>query len=336
MSRAGNNVRNGTETADDLAVIDAWRAAHRAVLNTFQALLRGRTRGTNIVVAQRHKRRTTIFGKLRRYPKMQLGRMDDVAGCRLIFINVPALYSFRAKIHAGYFNHVLKNDVDKYDYIKSPKPTGYRGVHDVYEYDVRSVAGQNYKGLLIELQYRTLVQHAWATTVEVVGFITENQPKFQQGDKRYEEILRLASEILARAFEDSKSSLPELTDAEVVRQFVELDGELNFMHMLRGLNAADRDISNNRNVLLIFSPQEELRVMTYRDATEALRALFQLERENPGKDVVLVRGDTPEDVRIAFKNYFSDAREFIDLVDNGCKKLVRNKTIRLGGRMRRE
>jgi hypothetical protein len=40
---------------------------------------------------------------------------------------------------------------------------------------------------------------------------------------------------------------------------------------------------------------------TFRDATDALGALFTIERENPGKDVVLVRGDTSEDVRIAFK-----------------------------------
>jgi hypothetical protein len=59
VNQAGQNVRMGTATLDDLHVIDQWRAAHRNVLNTFQAILRQRTRGTGITVAQRHKRKRT-------------------------------------------------------------------------------------------------------------------------------------------------------------------------------------------------------------------------------------------------------------------------------------
>ena len=74
VSRAGNAVRHGTQTDEDLRIIDEWRAAHRPVLNTFQAILRNRTRDTGIVVAQRHKRRSTIFDKLKRFPNMMLAR----------------------------------------------------------------------------------------------------------------------------------------------------------------------------------------------------------------------------------------------------------------------
>src|SRR3954471_5697318 len=59
VRRAGNAVREGEATTDDYAVIDMWRAAHRPVLNTFQAILRTRTRGTEIVVAQRQKRKNS-------------------------------------------------------------------------------------------------------------------------------------------------------------------------------------------------------------------------------------------------------------------------------------
>lgn len=179
VNRAGDAVRGGHPRDEDLDVINTWRAAHRAVLNTFQAILRNRTRGQKIAVAQRHKRRSTIFDKLHRLPGMRLARMDDVAGCRLIFDSTDALYAFRTTLHSAHFNHELKNEIDKYDYIKRPKDTGYRGVHDVYAYDVNSEHGKPYKGLLIELQYRTNHQHAWATAVEVIGFITESQPKFK-------------------------------------------------------------------------------------------------------------------------------------------------------------
>ena len=329
VNRAGNNVRDDVSTLDDLVVIDVWREAHRPVLNTFQAILRNRTRDTGVVVAQRHKRKRTIFDKLRRYPRMQLSRMDDVAGCRLIFNDLTELREFRERFHNARFNHKLRNEPDRYDYIRHPKESGYRGIHDVYSYNVNSEAGRPYEGLLIELQYRTLHQHAWATCVEIVGFLTENQPKFDRGDDRYLQILRLASEIIARAFEGERSCLHGLDDAEVVQQFLALDASLHFLQMLRGLNAADGEIRGQRNVILIFSEDEELETRSYRDAPEALRALFELERENPGKDIVLVKADTSEEVRIAFRNYFSDASEFIQLMEIGVERLSPDRVVYL-------
>lgn len=322
VNRAGAAVRDRSATDEDLAAIDEWRAAHRGVLNTFQAILRNRTRGTGIAVAQRHKRKRTIFDKLLRFPQMQLARMDDVAGCRLIFRRVRDLYDFREDFHRARFNHKRRNEFDKYDYIKQPKTTGYRGVHDVYEYDVKSDVGKGLAGLYVEIQYRTLVQHAWATAVEVIGFVTESQPKFQQGDRRYEHAMALASEILARAHEGAKGPFPGLGDRELVKEFLALDRELHLLRMLRGLNSTDKAVSAKRNAILIMSATGELEVKTYREAPDALRALFELEKEMPDRDIVLVRADTSDEVRIAFRNYFSDARDFIKLVEDGCTKLT--------------
>jgi len=326
VNRAGVKMREGQPTAEDLQVFDAWRAAHRGVLNTFQSILRNRTRYSATVVAQRHKRRSTIVGKLNRYRDMQLARMDDVAGCRLIFKTVDDLYKFRSDFHQARFRHKRRNSVDKYNYIKRPKSTGYRGIHDVYSYDVNSDTGRPLKGLLVELQYRTLIQHAWATTVEVIGFITESQPKFQQGDKRYEEAMAFASEILARSFEASTGPYPQRSDHDVVAEFQRIDREISLLKTLRGLNVADTEITTKRNAILIFLKSGELEVRTYRDATSALLALFLLERDMPNRDVVLVRADTTDDVRLAFRNYFSDAKDFIDLIGTGCQKLLANKT----------
>lgn len=231
------------------------------------------------------------------------------------------LFAFRKDFHKARFNHTRRSDVDKYDYIKHPKRTGYRGVHDVYEYGVKSDVGWPLKGLLVEIQYRTLVQHAWTTAVEVIGFITESQPKFEEGDQRYQHAMALASEILARAFEEAVGPFPEMTDVELVEEFLRAEKEINLMEMLRGLNAADSMVTANRNAILIMQKSGELDVRSYRDATEALRELFELEKQFPESDVVLVRADTGEDVRLAFKNYFSDARDFIRLVEDGCTKL---------------
>lgn len=321
VTRAGEAIRSGSATPEDIAVIEEWRAAHRGVLNTFQAILRFRTKGRKITVAQRHKRRNTIFNKLQRLQGMQLARMDDVAGCRLIFNSIQDLDSFRAEFQKARFNHKLRNDPDKYNYIKNPKLTGYRGIHDVYEYDVRSDAGKNLAGLYIEIQYRTLIQHAWATAVEVIGFITESQPKFQQGDGRYAAAMALASEILARAHEGEKGPYPDLSDADLLERFLSMDQDLALIQTLKGLSQAKTEISGKRNAILNFAEDGSLDVKSYRDATDALRALFELERKFPKNDIVLVRADTSDEVRLAFRNYFSDASEFIRLIEAGCTKI---------------
>lgn len=323
VSRAGDAVRASSATEEDFDVIERWRAAHRHVLNSFQSILRNRTRGEDVVVAQRHKRRSTIFGKLLRFPGMRLHRMDDVAGCRLIFPDLDSLYAFRRQLHQARFKHELRNEEGKYDYIKNPKADGYRGIHDVYKYDANSQHGATFKGLQIELQYRTIYQHAWATCVEVVGLVTKSNPKFKQGDKRYETIMAFASEMIARVWENLPGPLPHLSDSELVGLFQDMNNELDFMSMLSELDASNAAMGGrNHNIILIFSEGEPLEVLTYRDARTAVNALFELEVEHifTDKDIVLVRGNR-QDVRNAFRNYFSDARDFLLYINEAIDTL---------------
>jgi putative GTP pyrophosphokinase len=102
---------------------------------------------------------------------------------------------------------------------------------------------------------------------------------------------------------------------------LDIEKELMLINTLRGLNQAKSEVSDKKNTILIFSDKKELEVKSYRDATDALRALFILEEQMPQNDIVLVRADSSEEVREAFRNYFSDAREFIRLIDKACEKL---------------
>ncbi len=328
VNRAGAAVRSDTATVEDLLVIEEWRAAHRPVLNTFQAILRNRTRHKNISVAQRHKRQKTIFGKLTRLPKMELARMDDVAGCRLIFDDIDSLREFRENFHKAKFKHRRRGEIDKYDYISKPKASGYRGIHDVYEYDVNSDVGKRFAGLYVEIQYRTLAQHAWATAVELIGFVTESQPKFQQGDLRYQRAMALASEILARHVEGAKGPFPDTLDRDLVSEFLSIDKDIGLLRMLKGLNSANKAVNEKRNAILMFSGTSELEIFYFASATDALDALFELERQHPKKDIVLVRADTSDEMRLAFRNYFSDAKDFIELIERGCVALSGARSVK--------
>ena len=330
INRAGDALRRMRLTADpealapqDAIYLDAWRGAHRHVINTFQGILRNRTRGTGIVVAQRLKRRATIIDKLQREPGMRLSRMDDVAGCRLIFPTLKELHFFRGEFQGARFNHRVKNHLDKYDYIKRPKPLGYRGIHDIYEYQTASTKGAPLNGLLIELQYRTRCQHAWATSVEIMTHLTGFEPKFNRGDQNHIEFLRLASEIIARTCEDTKSCFPDQSDAEVAQAFEAVEEKLHLMPVMRRMQPNEEMPGGPGTEVFILQigKDQSLKVHEYPNRGAAAPAYFKLEKEHPKDDIVLVTAESFAEMRDTFRNYFYDVREFVRLVDEGCKVL---------------
>lgn len=321
INKAGENFKMGIETDEDHQIFDDWRSAHRFVLNSFQAMLRTKVKNKQIIFAQRHKRKKTIIDKLKRIDGMKLSRMDDVAGCRLIFKDITSLNEFRDGFHKSSFDHTLRNENDKYNYIKMPKKTGYRGIHDIYIYNVRSERREELSGLQIEIQYRTLVQHYWATTNEIIGFITESQPKFERGDIRYQIAMQYASEILARVYEKCTGPMQDIDNITLVNKFDEINKELGLLNILKRLNTFNTNVTTKKNTILIYKDNEELQLRSYRDSGDAIKALFRLEKEFPGYDIVLVKADKNEDIKMSFKNYFTDAKDFIRMIEEGTNIL---------------
>jgi putative GTP pyrophosphokinase len=68
ITKAGARIANGEFSAADVVKLENWRASHAWVINTFQVNLRRRSRGRDIVVGTRLKRRATIVNKLHRFP----------------------------------------------------------------------------------------------------------------------------------------------------------------------------------------------------------------------------------------------------------------------------
>ena len=301
--------------------IEAWRSAHAAVLNTFQAILRNRAKDYEGSVVQRLKRKSTIFDKLHRQEKMELSRMDDVAGCRVILPDIKTLQEFRASLHQANFKHVLKNDPVKYHYIRQPKTDGYRGIHDVYAYDVNSLEGQHLKGLRVEIQYRTLVQHSWATANEILGFITGSQPKYHRGDSRFVNAMALASEILARGLEGCTGPFDDWSNNQVVRRFIELDDELGLRLRLKALQVADQTKSSPHGHVVLSKSGVTLTVTNFQNANAAMAYLFEKENLDPDADTVYVTGDTVDGIRLGYKNYYGDATEFLTMLEEATHRM---------------
>lgn len=330
VAAAGRRFRDHRATEEDAAVIENWRAAHAYVLNTFQNNLRARARGIGATVAQRLKRRVTIFDKLQREPNMALSHMHDIAGCRVIFDSIEELTNFRASLHESRAQHrLIGRDVDQYNYLIRPKHTGYRGVHDVYAYEVSSEAGKLWNGLMVEIQYRTQVQHAWATAVEVADLTTSSRIKFDQGTGAHRDFFRLASELLARAFEGSSSCCPEMSNPELGKAFVDVAVKSGLWVTLNRLRAIPAEPSERRNAILVYYLDEQielderLRVFRYENTIKAIHEYGRLEKELDGKaDVVLVRASTDGSIREAYRNYYSDVEAFLTYIRSSLERLL--------------
>lgn len=313
---------------EDVLVIENWRASHNHILNSWQATLRQRCKGIDVVFAQRLKRRATIFNKLKREPEMSLARMHDIAGCRLIFKTIEELNDYRESLHASRMKHIRKSP-ERYNYIDSPAPSGYRGVHEIYKYNniTRKDRPQYWNGLLVEIQFRTVFQHAWATAVEVAGALTGNHAKFNQGSEDNIEFFRLTSEIIARAHEGLTSCKSHLTNHELIKEFNELEVRIKLLRDLDGVRTVNKHFSiQGKSVILVFSEHDgmaHVEVEVFDSMPVATKHYFELEKKynDQDVDVVLVRSESEANIKNAFRNYFSDTDDFVKLVRSGIKKL---------------
>lgn len=334
VRRAGKIIAKGQETPDDIAVVDQWRAAHSYVLNTFKVWLLHKIRasGINAEFAQRLKRRNTVIDKLRRTKPdgtpliRDVTSMHDFAGCRIIFDNIDDLQEFRKYLHSpkvlGNVDHKPKHpDFDKYNYIESPKITGYRGIHDVFLHHPRphragtSTSGP-WQGLMVEIQYRTRAQHAWATALEISDLIDGQRTKFGHGEDARGEFFAMASEIIARRHEGMQRAYAELETHQLETKFYRAEEQL---HILQRLNAMRQfelyDQLRKHNVLNIVRSGEgySLEIEVFSSSRKAIDRANELESSADSLNAVYVTGE-PAQLKSAYRNYFNDPVDFVQLL----------------------
>lgn len=336
VNRAGKAIAQGLGTDDDLEIVDQWRAAHGYVINTFQIFFKRRVQKINpdIEFAQRLKRRSTVIDKIaRRHPDgrplmSDVTSMQDFAGCRLIFEKLTDLSNFRDYVHSSksmeHVAHKLRHDPSKYDYINHPKSSGYRGIHDVYAHYPRahrrgSKESEPWQGLLVEVQYRTRVQHAWATALEISDIVDGQKTKFDLDDTDRVRFFALASEILARYHEGISNAMVESTTEDLCAEFGRLEKSLNILQRLHALKVSGGfDKIRRHNVLNVYKGEDgnlNLEILTFSSPADAIEKASDLENNSDSLNAVYVRADNPSQVRSAYRNYFNDPVDFVRLVN---------------------
>lgn len=84
-------------------------------------------------------------------------KIQDIAGIRILCKYVDDVY----RVYDLLASRKDIEIVSLKDYIKEPKPSGYRSLHLIAKYNVETLEGQ--QSIYIEFQIRTLSMHLWAS-----------------------------------------------------------------------------------------------------------------------------------------------------------------------------
>jgi ppGpp synthetase/RelA/SpoT-type nucleotidyltranferase len=306
---------------DGYHVLENWRTSHALPLNVLQAGLRGRVQRIeqNVIVAQRLKRFSSIMNKLVREPSMKLSQMHDLGGCRAILSSIRAVYGIY-EMYCGHGSLLPNEGTPKpYDYIKSPKDDGYRGIHVVARYHARTPSRSPWNGQRIEIQLRTKLQHAFATAVETVTTFTRQPLKFGAGPTEWRRFFSLMGSALAiREQTQLVSGTPD-KEEELIAELRGTAKELRVHQRLRGWTDAlqtlpRKHIKDSKWLLLALdTTQNTIKVTGYKDRKEASREISEIEKsKRPDLDAVLVWVNSVKRLRTAYPNYYADTKEFLD------------------------
>ncbi|EOD2802072.1 RelA/SpoT domain-containing protein [Klebsiella aerogenes] len=326
VKKAGEAIRkNEGDIAAAIEIIRDYRAAHLYPLTIIKNLVWKHSKkiNSNAVIARRLKRLPTIIDKLQRKTldginpnSMSVTGMSDIGGCRVILDNKQELLALNSALNQSRTTHRTKR---VRDYLSNPKPTGYRGIHRIYDCYYNDKV-HLWKGFTIEVQLRTKLQHLWATTIEVVDLCEGKALKTNpfEADRRWTEFFFIMSEFLAD--EDGFINMDNTTKNKYKNRLNDINNALGAYNKLASFRAvfSSKDIeikSQGKSfaVLIIDEENRRVRYVFYSDKQkkDAL-AHYSSEEKNATNNVLLVQMDDIKSIRNAYPNYLIDTTEFLN------------------------
>ena len=324
--KAGKTIKKGDapeqEAAQATKIIDNWRAAHAFPMHViYMHLRRIAASHSDIIVAERLKRLDSIVNKLKREPSMSLWTMQDLGGCRFIVSSIDDIYKYANEYENSRKRHILKS---QYDYVQQPKASGYRSLHRVYEYHSDSIDTYN-RNMLIEIQFRTHLQHLWATAVETMGLFTKEAIKSGQGDAEVKRFFQLASALIAK--KENQPIPPNVVDDidEIISELEGVNSKNNYLDFLSGIRVAvnfqthkGKEKKAQYYILILNYNTKRLSIKSFmpsqfEEANEVYSSIESTRAETK-IDAVLVNVSSFKALKSAYPNYFSDIGEFVDII----------------------
>ena len=182
--------------------------------------------------------------------------------------------------------------------------------------------------MLIEIQFRTHLQHLWATAVETMGLFTKESIKSGFGSEDVKRFFVLVSALIAKM--EKQSLPPNVIDDqnEIISEIEYLNNKNNYLDFLSGIRVAV-DIQSTKSsksskfsvayyILILNYVTRRLQIRGFKanqieEANEVYNAI-EATRAEDKIDAVLVRVSSFNTLKKAYPNYFSDIGEFVNLV----------------------
>lgn len=330
INKAGEIIRNGTDDEKEQAIelLNQWRYNHMLPLRNIRAIVDSRLKKLDIdcIVGQRLKRMTSIIGKITRFPDMAISKMQDVGGIRII---VPKITDVK-KVHDALIKK-SKHEVvvPPKDYIESPKPDGYRSLHQVFKY--QNEQNEDINNMRIEIQIRTKLQHAWATSVETLGVIDKVSYKSGYGEEENRKFFKIASALFS--LKENCNVLEEYkhyTKDALINELKQIEQKQQILTKLKGLSILKPSLSLTSSgdvffVLLLSAENQKdfsIKVIPFDDEEQATIHYDTLEKKTRNDrvtSVVLVRSKNLKELKKAYPNYFLDTQNFVKTIEDIIK-----------------
>lgn len=296
-----------------------FRACHHFPLDVIYVTLRRRAQKVNskALTAQRIKRHASVVRKLIFQPNMKLSQMQDIGGCRAVMPNIQSVEELRNVYLTRQLAHHFNGEKD---YIQNPQKTGYRGIHLKYRFNGKGTS-EPWDGLKIEIQLRTLLQHRWATAVEVAGTFTNTALKSNRGNAEWLRFFALMSSIFA--LRENRSTVPgtPATHDELCKEICELNASHYIVPTFTNFHTLiprfEEGKSRARFYLVTLNPltsEVDVRAFKKEEGKEADAAYAEAEKanlNNPDIQVVLVSVPSTTALKHAYPNYFLDTADFL-------------------------
>jgi DNA-binding transcriptional regulator YhcF (GntR family) len=313
IKRLGEAIVNNGGIIDDdqLDLLQDYRKSFTEPLGlTFNKLVAIKNNvGRDGIIAFRLKRIRTIINKVLRNPSMQLDRMGDIAGIRLIFENQSQVYKALKLIQSEF---EISGKIR--DYIDSPKKIGYKGIH-VY------IKDGNFNKR-IEVQIRTREYHNWSTLVEITDLLYSTRLKElgYDSDPQFGEFHRLMSGNI----ELSRDEANKVYDLLYSKNFISKLSK-TFRRNNEKVKKQWHAVLPRSKYFLIESSTFEIPTLTgFVDYDKAEEAYFETYKNDPEALIVLtaIQKPTFDQISIAYANYILSYHTFIRDIEPIIKTLA--------------
>lgn len=192
----------------------------------------------------------------------------------------------------------------------------------VYEYN--SEKSKCYNGLLLEMQFRTQLQHAWAMAVETMGTVLSQSLKSSQGSEDWLEFFAMTGSAFAAM--ESCPAIPgyeDLSKNEIFNIVKDKAQKLDVINKLTSFSVALDVISEkkqgNYHLLTLDLEKKSIMISSFgqQRLEEASTAYADIEtkiKNGANLQVVLVSTSSIDMLKKAYPSYFLDTTNFISRV----------------------